>query len=625
MHRRRFLGLGLGGAALAASNQIIRPWTARGEPLPGPFAHGVASGDPLPDRLILWTRVSPTADATPGSGLGPPTFVEWDVATDEAFAPIVRTGSVTTDPATDHTVKVDADGLPAGTTLWYRFRALGATSLVGRARTAPATSTDPGSFRAGVVSCSNWEGGYFSAYRHLADRDDLDLVLHLGDYLYEYGVGGYGPGSSLGRTHDPAVEMVSLEDYRRRHAQYKTDPDLRRLHQRYSFVTTWDDHETTDDCWANGAVNHQPGEGDFAARKAAARQAYFEWMPVRATGGADEPARVWRHLAVGTLADVFVLDERTYRSEQAPGQLGAYISADPALDDPSRTMLGDAQLDWLETGLDASTARWRILANGVMFAPFILPPDLPDVPGVTDALLAALGGLGFAPPIVFNPDQWDGYRAEQQRLVTALAAAGDTVVLTGDIHSSWAAEVPADPGTYLPGVGGPTVAVEFICPAVTSDSLEAAIAGAGAPSEAVPVLIDVVPVANPWIKELEAARQGFGVFEVDAERAQFDWFYVSDRTDPNATLVPGSSWRSLLGSRTLERTSPLGPRVRTGGVPAGPSQTTTATTSAPTPGAGQIPATGVDLGDGLLTAAAAALLAARASRVAARPPQAGPS
>ena len=172
---------------------------------------------------------------------------------------------------------------------WYRFRALDATSPAGRLRTLPAPGAAVDSVRVGVVSCSNWEGGYFGAYRHLADRDDLDLVVHLGDYLYEYEVGGYGPGSGFGRVHDPAVEMTTLEDYRRRHALYKTDPDLGRLHERYAFVTMIDDHEVADNSWAEGAVNHNPGEGDYVTRRAAAFQAYFEWMPIR-------PPAAWRRL-----------------------------------------------------------------------------------------------------------------------------------------------------------------------------------------------------------------------------------------------------------------------------------------------------------------------------------------
>ncbi|HEY1118928.1 MAG TPA: alkaline phosphatase D family protein, partial [Acidimicrobiales bacterium] len=456
MDRRSFLRIGAGGVAAVASQPLFVRDAAASAPAPGPFGHGVASGDPLGDRVVLWTRVTPSADATPGSGLGAPTTVRWEVALDPAFASVVRSGQVQTAAASDHTVKVDVDGLGPSTDHWYRFHALGATSPVGRTRTAPGPDEDVDLLRIGLATCSNWEGGYFSPYRHLAERDDLDLVLHLGDYLYEYGKGGYGPGSSYGRSHDPVHEMVSLEDYRRRHALYKTDPDLLRLHQRYAVVATIDDHEVTDNSWADGAVNHQPGEGAYAARRARAMQAYFEWMPIRATGGPGEPTRVYRGASLGRLADLFVLDQRTYRSEQPQGLSKDLVVVTPEPTQAGRTMLGEAQREWLLEGIEASEATWKLVVNPVMFSPLVVA-DLPDLPRVTEVLLALLALPGVSLPLVLNGDQWDGYQVEQAQLRAAYDAAGGVVLLTGDIHSSFAAEVPADPGTYLPGVGGPSV------------------------------------------------------------------------------------------------------------------------------------------------------------------------
>jgi alkaline phosphatase D len=246
------------------------------------FRHGVASGDPLPDAVVLWTRVSPTPDATPGSGVGPPIDVRWQIARDRDFRHVVDRGTVHTGPRRDHTVKIDATGLAPDTTYYYRFVADGHCSRIGRTATAPAHHATSRRLRLGVVSCANWQAGWFSAYRHLARRDDLDAVLHLGDYLYEYGPGEYGLGQSNVdvRGHRPKHEMVTLADYRRRHGQYKTDPDLADLHAVVPWIVTWDDHETANDAWRGGAENHDAGEGDWPTRKAAPGS----------TGGCDSAA-----------------------------------------------------------------------------------------------------------------------------------------------------------------------------------------------------------------------------------------------------------------------------------------------------------------------------------------------
>jgi alkaline phosphatase D len=622
MDRRRFLQLGLGGAATVAARGLLDAGPASAEPLPGPFAHGVASGDPVAGGAIIWTRVTPTEGATPGSGLGDPTPVTWQVALDDAFATVVASGTVTSSAASDHTVKVDVAGLAASTEHRYRFQALGATSPVGRFRTAPAPG-DARPLRFGIATCANWEGGYFSAYRHLAAHDDLDAVLHLGDYLYEYGVGAYGPGATFGRVHDPDVEMTTLEHYRRRHALYKTDPDLRALHQRYAFVTTIDDHEVTDNSHAGGAANHDATEGDYAARRAAAMQAYFEWMPIRSTGGAADPTRVWSQLSYGALADLLVLDERTHRTAQVHGLSGDLFVTSSDVDDPDRTMLGAEQLAWLEAGARASTANWRIVVNPVMLAPLVLG----DTPDEAAALAPVFDGLGVAPPVVVNADQWDGYRTEQRRVVQLFDEVGGVVVVTGDIHSSWAAEIPADPATYA--AGGPSVAVEFVTPAVTSDSFSAAVEGAVAPgagnvSAALPV---IVATAGPWFKYLDPDRHGFGVLDVAADAVRFDWWHISDRTDPAATVALGASWLTRAGTDRLERVA--GPALQGPSGPSGPSEPGTdagAPGSPPAPppapagvdaGGGQLARTGGDV-DGVVAVAAVAAGVAAAARAAAR-------
>jgi alkaline phosphatase D len=622
MERRTFLRLGLGGAALVATQPILGRDPALAQPAPGPFGHGVASGDPLPDGVVIWTRITPSVDATPGSGLGAPTAVTWAVATDEAFTEVVATGSVTTDPASDHTVKVDVDGLAAATEHHYRFTALGATSPVGRTRTAPATGSDAQVLRFGVASCSNYEGGFFSAYRHLADRDDLDAVLHLGDYLYEYGVGTYGSGGPE-RVHDPATEILSLSDYRRRHALHKTDPDLARLHQRYAFVTTIDDHEVTNDAHAAGAENHDPAtEGDYLERRAAAMQAYFEWMPIRATGGAAEPTRIYRQLGFGGLAEIFMLDERTYRSPQPEGISEALFvtSGEPAED--GRTMLGADQGAFLDDGLRASTARWKLIGNGVMFAPLVLA-DLTDLGGAADQVATLLDGLGvpLGAPIVVNGDQWDGYQDEQRSVGSLYGEVGGVVILTGDIHSSWAAEIPADPGSYLPVAGGETVAVEFVTPAVTSDGFSQSVGDALPGAEGLGTLLPaVVTTAGPWFKYLEPDQQGYGVFEVTAEHAQYDWHFISDRLDPQATSTFAAAYETLSGTNKLRQAAQLGPRADQSPLvvvpaPAAPPPAATAPDPARA-GGGTLPATGTEppLAPAAAAVAAAAGLAAVARR-----------
>ncbi|NEB06405.1 alkaline phosphatase D family protein, partial [Streptomyces sp. SID13726] len=278
------------------------------------------SGDPLPDGILLWTRVTPTPEAVPGSGTGPATQVTWEVAEDKAFTRITASGSVTATAATDHTVKADVRGLRPQTPYFYRFTAGAAVSPVGRTLTAPGHDASTPGVRFGVVSCANWESGWFSAYRHLAARTDLHAILHLGDYIYEYANGAYPEAKYVVRAPEPKHEILTLADYRTRHGAYKTDADLQALHAAHAIVAIWDDHEFANDAWSGGAENHTPGaEGDWAARAAAAKQAYFEWMPVRTSTAGT----VYRRLRFGNLADLHLLDLRTFRSQQVKVGSGA--------------------------------------------------------------------------------------------------------------------------------------------------------------------------------------------------------------------------------------------------------------------------------------------------------------
>lgn len=519
-------------AALGA--EAAHAATAATEDAPS-FLHGVASGDPLPDGVLLWTRVTPTAAAVPGSGAGPALAVGWEVAEDKAFSRIVASGTVTASAASDHTVKADVRGLRPQTAYWYRFTAGPTVSPAGRTRTAPAAATAPAGVRFGVVSCANWESGYFSAYRHLAARADLDAVLHLGDYIYEYKSGGYPEPKYVVRQHEPLHEILTLADYRTRHGKYKTDPDLQAVHQAHPVIAIWDDHEIANDTWSGGAENHDPAtEGSFAARAAAARQAYFEWMPVRAS----TEGTVYRRLQFGTLADLHLLDLRTFRSQQAGIGSGA-------VDDPERSITGRAQLDWLKAGLAGSQATWKLVGTSVMISPVAfgsLPAHL--LAPLTELLGLPAGGLAV------NVDQWDGYTDDRRELLGHLTdrSVRNTVFLTGDIHMAWANDVPVTAATYP---WSRSAGVEFVVTSVTSDNIDDLL---HVPADTVSLVAETaIKAANRHVKWLDMDAHGYGVLDVTAERSQMDYYVVSDKRRQDATAAWARSYRTLNGTQKVER------------------------------------------------------------------------
>ncbi|MEW1903903.1 alkaline phosphatase D family protein [Streptomyces sp. NPDC086147] len=499
------------------------------------FLHGVASGDPLPDGVLLWTRVTPVPEAVPGSGLGPDVRVGWEVAEDRGFARTVASGTTTAGAATDHTVKADVRGLRPATSYWFRFTVDGVVSPAARTRTAPAADAAAPGVRFGVVSCANWEAGYFSAYRHLAARADLDAVLHLGDYLYEYASGAYPEAKYTVRAHEPRHEIVSLADYRARHGKYKTDPDLRALHAAHPVIAIWDDHEFANDAWTGGAENHTPGaEGAWAARVAAAKQAYFEWMPVRAS----TEGTVFRRLRFGRLADLHLLDLRSFRSAQAKTGSGT-------VDDPERSITGRAQLDWLKAGLAGSDATWQLVGTSVMISPVAfgaLPAHLLEP-------LAELMGLPKE-GLAVNVDQWDGYTDDRKELLAHLTSRGvrNTVFLTGDIHMAWANDVPVKAATYPLSA---SAATEFVVTSVTSDNLDDLLHVA--PGTLSVVAATAVKAANRHVKWVDMDHHGYGVLDVTAARSQMDYYTVSDKRDPAATTAWARSYRTQSGTQRVER------------------------------------------------------------------------
>lgn len=546
MRRRTVLGTATAGAAASVV----------AAPTPGPasaaaaarrrvFRHGVASGDPLPHAVLLWTRVTPTAASTPGSGTGPRVEVRWEVATDAAFRRIVRRGAFQTGPGRDHTVKVDVTGLQPATWYFYRFRYGATTSPIGRTRTAPATDATPDHVRFGVVSCANLQAGWFAAYRGLAAREDLHAVVHLGDYLYEYGPGqyGYGIDDEDIRSHVPAHEMVSLADYRQRHAQYKQDPDLQALHAKYPWIVTWDDHEVTNDAYRDGAENHNTdlGEGDYRLRRARAHRAYDEWMPVRLDGTArlGDGDRLFRRLRFGRLAEISMLDLRTYRDAQA-------VLPGPEVSDPDRSITGRQQLDWLKDSLSRGRAQWKIIGNPVMIAPVdfgALPHDLLDPVNDVTGLLPRDG-------VPYNVDQWDGYTDDRREVLQHIRdhQVTDALFITGDIHSGWACELPYDASTYPIG---DSAGVEFVCSSVTSNNLKDI---TGTPPHTTSTVVEqVIKANNRHIKYLNFDDHGFSVLDVTAARAQMDWYVIGDRADKNTSVTWSVSYATRAGTGRVER------------------------------------------------------------------------
>lgn len=539
LHRRTVLATGTAGAI---SVGVLGPDAADAAPRRH-FRHGVASGDPLPRSVLIWTRVTPTPASTPGSGRGPQVTVRWEVATDRRFRHVVRRGRFATGPGRDHTVKVDVTGLKPATWYHYRFRYAGETSRVGRTRTAPAPTASPRHLRFGVVSCANLQAGWFSAYRGLAARDDLHAVIHLGDYLYEYGPGQYGLGQDNVdvRRHVPAHEMVSLSDYRRRHAQYKQDRDLQDLHAKYPWIITWDDHEVTNDQWRDGAENHQPAEGDYRRRRARAHRAYDEWMPVRLDGTArlGDGDRLFRRFRFGRLLELSMLDLRSYRSEQAAGPT-------PDVSDPARTITGRQQLNWLKRSLRAGGPQWKVVGNPVMIAPIDfagLPDDLIDPVNDVTGLLPRDG-------VPYNVDQWDGYTDDRREIFEHIRdhQVTDALFITGDIHSGWACELPYDASTYPLG---DSAGVEFVCSSVTSNNLKDI---TGTPPRTTSVAVEeAIKTTNRHVKYLDFDSHGFSVLDVSPTRAQMDWFVIGDRRNRRTPVRWSVSYRTRTGTGRVER------------------------------------------------------------------------
>ncbi|MBX3476069.1 MAG: alkaline phosphatase D family protein [Brevundimonas sp.] len=477
------------------------------------FSLGVASGDPTPDGVVLWTRLTVDPLAADGSGgLSEPIPVRWEIAADEAFRQPVLAGEDVATADWAHSIHIEVSGLQPDRPYWYRFVAQGQQSPIGRTRTAPARDADLERLRFVVASCAHWERGYFSPYRHMADESP-DLVVFLGDYIYEYSL-GEDRAAEVVRPYGMG-EATTLAGYRNRYALHRTDPDLRRLHGAAPWIVIWDDHEVQDDYSGVWSKVNGVSPVDFGRRRAAAYRAFYEHMPLRRNVLRGPGMEIYRSLSYGRLAQFVMMDGRQHRSRQPcstgpEGGKGQVVADSTCLDraDPSRTFLGFEQETWVYDALRRSNARWNILAQDLVMAGL------------------RMGSAGGAEPRYWT-DTWDGFPAARNRFVRNLAAINPSnpVVLTGDYHSFWTNDVrldSADPDS-------PVVATEFVGTSVTSS---------GPPHDALNAMLP----ENPQVKFLDARSRGYISADLDRRRLSTRYQAISDRRDPDATLSTLKSW-----------------------------------------------------------------------------------
>jgi alkaline phosphatase D len=557
VNRRDFLAMSAKGVgAVVVSYGLMGCGSDDDDAVSAQFLQGVASGDPATDAVILWTRVTPDIDAE--------VTVSWEVATDSKFTQLVTNGQMTTTKDRDYTVKVDAVGLEAGQQYFYRFKAGDTVSEIGQTRTLPEGSV--ASVKLAVMSCANFPAGYFNVYEMSAQQDDLDAVVHLGDYLYEYARGEYASEHAveLGREVLPAGELFLLEDYRTRYSQYRSDASLQKLHAKVPFITVWDDHEVANDTWKDGAENHNDGEGDFDLRKQAALQAYFEWLPIRpwSEGNHEE---IYRSFNFGNLVDLHMLDTRVLArdkqleySQYIDATTGAFNSATFLTDvtDTNRTLLGQTQLLWLQQTLLQSTAKWQVLGQQVLMAKMLMPaaiatqqmsiPQFAELAGIaqlagraqaSDPTLTAeelaylqanqarltpeVMALLQLPAIPYNLDAWDGYAYEREViLATAKSLNHNLVVIAGDTHNAWASE--------LTDSGGDVVGIEFATSSVSSPGLEyyLGLSDAEMPSTEAAIVSLIADLKYANLKD-----RGYLLLSFTQDEVRSDWQYVDTILD----------------------------------------------------------------------------------------------
>ncbi|UVO55282.1 alkaline phosphatase [Sphingomonas sp. SUN039] len=501
------------------------------------FTHNVASGEPGPDSVLLWTRYVPAA--------GGPAKVRVEISESRDFARVVGGGQMVTGPWRDHTVKITVDGLAPGKWHWYRFIGPdGAISPVGRTKTLPVGKT--AKFDIAIFSCANLGYGEFNAYGHAAARDDIDLVLHMGDYFYEYARGGYDSGTKFAQRIFPAGEILNLADYRLRYASYRSDPQLQALHAAYPMIPNTDDHEGANDSWEGGAQNHQADEGDWTNRKLAAMQVWREWLPV-----GEQP---WKTYEIGDLATYYRTDTRMI-ARSKPYDAGSFMrAADPAKAfaefhdgpwrDPAMTMLGTEQESWLYHRFAQEKALWSVLGVGTNMGYNYLPETAmatisPDSPQrnrdyVKTGVTAAKAGLPY------NFDNWGGYPAARSRLLGAAQRHGrDLVVVTGDSHNGWAYDLPE---------GGKPAGVEFGGHSVTSPGFEQSTKGIDPKT----VAAALMNASNPELRWVDTSNRGYMRLSLTPQAATNEWVFMDTVLDLSRGTKESKRMRVRPGRRTLE-------------------------------------------------------------------------
>ena len=511
LSRRSFLA---GGASFAAaallSTRVMGAKTQRASFSDQPFSLGVASGDPLPDGVVLWTRLAPRPLEIGGGMKAEPVAVSWQIADDESMTRVVQSGTATARPEWSHAVHVEVTGLRPDRWYWYQFKVGSEVSPKGRTRTAPTAEVLAARLRFAFVSCQHYESGLFTAYEHLA-REDLDLVVHLGDYIYEGAAAADRVRRHLGG------ECFTLDDYRLRYALYKSDPHLQAAHAMAPWIVTWDDHEVANN-YAGDHASKPAQQPEFLLRRAAAYQAYFENMPLRRSALPKGPEMLlYRRLSFGRLAQFHVLDTRQYRTPQPLGD--GNKAPTPVLLDPRGTLMGERQRDWLFRGLENSPASWNILAQQVMMARV-------DRAGGTE--------------VKYSMDQWPGYEFERRRVLRHFREkrVKNPVVITGDIHSHWANELIAD----FDELDSPVVGTEFVGTSISS----------GGDGAATPKTHDHLRAENPFLKFFNGER-GYVRCEVTPRAWRTDYRTVPFVTKPGAPLVTRASFVVESGRPKLNR------------------------------------------------------------------------
>jgi alkaline phosphatase D len=506
------------------------------------FAQGVGSGDPLADRVILWTRVTV---ASPGA-----LNLTWEVASDANFGAIVARGTIGSGPEQDYTVKVDATGLQPASVYFYRFFLGSESSPVGRTKTLPTGSVSQ--LRLAVVSCSNFPAGYFNVCADIAKRTDVDAVLHLGDYIYEYGTLGYASqlAIAIDRESTPSREILSLDDYRQRHRQNRSDPDLVALHAKLPMIAVWDDHDVADNAWSGGAQNHDAAsEGSFAARRAAATQAFREWLPVRMPDPAD-PQKIYRSFDFGTLASLHMLDTRLIGRDQQV-DLDTYLAGGASAE--TRQLLGVEQATWLSTRMAASSAKWQLLGSQVLMARMEIPLS------VASAFTAETLGdfvLAQSTPealrndeqrallaqrrVPYNLDAWDGYPAAREKVLAEARSTGKNLVsLAGDTHNAWASN--------LTDASGQRVGVEFATASISSPGFERVL-----PLISYTVLSDAFPKMVKDLRYAETSKRGYIVLTLTPGEARADFMEINTVLSRDYSARVAMSLHALPGAGGLE-------------------------------------------------------------------------